>query len=527
MAFTLRPYQKKFVKNLARALLEYYAVIACAPTGSGKSKIMATIAGSTIEKPAMNLITCFSPVMAALAKELKGKFNKTVLIITESRKIYDQLEQELEVVNINAGVKDLHILPGKVYLAMAQTLVRRPKLIQEFRDLGLNLVVMNDEAHIGTASNVLKHFKNVCYMLGFTATPDYRAAKHLPILYNWCVQCCQVDELIQDGFLCTYRHIARDKADLDILELRNGDYSEESNEKAFSTTEVYDGLLEDLKTVPFKKAMIFTASIKQCEETYSQLIENGFKATRYHSELKNADFELAKFTELDICNICVSVSSLTKGFDFPPIDLVCLLRKTNSLPLYLQMLGRGGRPVYKFDENGKIIGTIKNSFICLDYGSHWKSLGLYWDNRDWENMWQAPKEKKKKKDGEGVSSVKACINCDELIAVQARVCPSCGFEYPLIEKELAYGELLEITKSYTDIIGKLTSELNAYELSIYAKMKNKKTHSIRIAMKNETDDPGFLREFAENMGFSKEWVKDIKRENDAKPVKTFHDIELK
>ncbi len=528
MKWTLRPYQKRFVKELAKSLIEHLAVIACAPTGSGKSKIMASIANKTVEKKADH----FDPqLLAALVKQL-GHVNKTVLIITESKKIYDQLGEELPIVDINAGVKSVNILPSRVYLAMAQTLTRRASLIDDFVKLGFDLVVMNDEAHIGTATKLLLNFVNKCYILGFTATPDFKSAKHLPVIYKHCVQACQVDELIQDGFLCTYRHIARDKADLDILEMRNGDYSEESNEKAFTTSEVYDGLLEDLTNQPFKKAMVFTASIKQCEETYRQLIENGFEACRYHSgnkdyPLKNPDFELAKFTELDLCNVCVSVSSLTKGFDYPPIDLICLLRKTTSLPLYLQMMGRGGRPVYEFNAEGEKVGVIKNSFIVLDYGSHWKTLGLYWDDRDWTTLWQPPKTKRKKEEGGGVSSVKACENCDELIAVQCRICPQCKYVYPEIKKELAIGEAVEVTKSYTDLIGKLTSQLTPRELAVYAKIKNKKRHAIRIAMYHEYNAPGFLKHFAGEMGLGRDWVNATEREAKLKQVKEFADLELR
>lgn len=482
------------------------AVIGCAPTGSGKSKIMASIALDALKK------------------------GKTVLIITEAKKIFDQLAEELEVTNINPEAKKVEVTGGKVYLAMAQTLARRKHLIEAFVLFGLDLIVMNDEAHIGTATKVLTNFVGINYLIGFTATPDYRAAKHLPLLYKDCIQACQVDELIQEGFLCTYRHVARDKnVDLSILELRNGDYTEESNEKAFSNSEVYDGLFEDLEKYPFKKCMIFTASIKQCEETYAQLIENGFKATRYHSELKNADYELAKYTELNLVNICVSVSSLTKGFDYPPSDMVCLLRRTNSLPLYLQMIGRGSRPIYAAYS---VVSTrefvdVKTKFIVLDYGGHWKSLGLYWDDRDWCELWKAPKEKKKK-DGGGISTVKMCLNCDELITVQSRTCPECGFEYPEIEKELSIGEAIEVTKHYTDLIGKKTSELDPRELSIYAKIKNKQNHAIRISMFQEIRNKGFVKKFGECMGYSRDWVAATTREANVKPtLKLSIDIELK
>lgn len=510
MKWSFRPYQTNFISRIRERLFMDLAVIGCAPTGSGKSK-----------------------VMAGMAIEWVSNDGKTVLIVTESTKIYDQLKEETTVIGINPESTIEYIEPGHIYLAMCQTLIRRPALIDQFKEMGLDLLIMNDESHIGTATKLLLMFEKICYLIGFTATPDYFAAKHLPLIYKSCIQACQVDDLIQEGFLCTYRHIARDKADLDILELRGKDYSEESNEAAFSTSEVYDGLFDDLRSYPFKKAMVFTASIKQCEATYQQLIENGFKACRYHSgnkdyPLKNPDFELAKFTDLGLCNVCVSVSSLTKGFDFPPIDLVCLLRKTKSLPLYLQMIGRASRPVKEEDMNKYPFMTEpKKSFITLDYGGHWKSLGLYWDNRDWETAWQPPPTKRKKEDGGGVATVKACENCDELIKVQVRVCPECGYFYPDIEKELAQGDLIEITKSYTDLIGKLTNELSGSELAVYAKIKQKESYAIRIAMTKEIEIPGYIKEFADGMGFKRDWISATVAEALSKPIRDYAVLELK
>jgi len=497
-------------------MIENLRVIACAPTGSGKSKMMASIATKAI-------------------LPRRDGHTKSVLIITEAKKIYDQLEQELPIVNIKAGIKDVHVERGVVYLAMAQTLSRRKHIISKFKNLGYDLIVMTDEAHIGTSTKLLLNFVDFCYMIGWTATPDWKAAKHLPILYNACVQACDVDDLIQDGFLCTYKHFARDKAELDILEMRGADFSEESQEKAFGTDRVYDGLIEDLSNRDFKKCMVFCASIKSAEQTYQRLIENGFKACRYHSgnedfPLKNPDYELAKFMELNLCNICVSVASLTKGFDYPPTDLICLLRKTNSLPLYLQMMGRASRPI-KYEDLRKWIFTMtepKISFTVLDYGSHWKTLGYYWDNRDWETMWLPPLNKKKKKEGEGVANVKMCENCDELIPAQSRMCPCCGYEYPIVEKELEQGDLLEVTAHYTDLIGMATSELSPLQLSVYAKMKNKRPHAIRIAMYQELNgQPSFIRQFAGHMGFQRDWIDATEREAKTRVIKSFNDVTLR
>lgn len=475
MNFTLRPYQVEFKRNVSLSLVKNQHVIACAPTGSGKSKIMISIAHDAMAK------------------------TRTVLIVTESTKIFNQLSGESKGHEIKAGAKYIDIQPGHLYVAMSQTLVRRPAIISQFIALGKQLLCIVDEAHVGTTTKLLQEIYPQCYGIGFTATPDIRVAKHLPLLYQDCVVACQVDDLIQNGFLCTYTHIGRDKANISLLEIRNGEYTEESQERAFENSAVYDGLLEDLTNIEFYKCMIFTASIKHCDDTYEKLLEAGHSVTRYHSKVANGAYELAKFTELNLANICVSVGSLTKGFDFPAIDLIVLLRATTSLPLYLQMMGRASRPI-----PGK-----KDKFTVLDYGIHWKrGLGLYWDDRDWQNMWKT-KKKSKKSDEQGIMPVKQCPGetCGCIVAASALVCPHCGFIFEEDkEKELEVGELVTVTAEYDKLVGKRIGLIDPYHLSIYAKMKNKRAFCIRIARAREQERPGWLAEFARCMGYKKQWV---------------------
>src|SRR5690606_36194766 len=275
-------------------------------------------------------------------------------------------------VEIANGKKHVHIKGGGLYIAMAQTLARRPLIIAQLAALEFPPLIIVDEAHIGTPSNIIRRLIEASnpYILGFTATPDARVAKHLPELYNSCVVCCQVDDLIQQGFLCSYQHLARSKADTNILEMRNGEFTEQSQQAAFGKSAVYDGIFEDLRVQPFTKAMIFVASIKQAREMNERLRAEGFASVEYHSQLENASYELAKFTDLNLANICVSVASLSKGFDCPSVDLVILNRATTSLPLYLQMIGRGSRPVWSLD--GK---PTKTHFRVLDYGGNWERHG--------------------------------------------------------------------------------------------------------------------------------------------------------
>jgi hypothetical protein len=44
----------------------------------------------------------------------------------------------------------------------------------------------------------------------------------------------------------------------------------------------------------------------------------------------------------------------------------------------------------------------------------------------------------KKKEGDGIAPSKECPKCYEIIASQKRVCPECGFEFPLPQKKPLY-----------------------------------------------------------------------------------------
>src|SRR5687768_11037057 len=104
----LYPYQQKFVDELRPALIKHKKIIGVAPTGAGKSKIFISITRLAISK------------------------GSTVLIITESRKIFKQIRDEQHGRLIANGSDNLLIKKGQVYIAMAQTLSRRPVMIKNF-----------------------------------------------------------------------------------------------------------------------------------------------------------------------------------------------------------------------------------------------------------------------------------------------------------------------------------------------------------------------------------------------------------
>ena len=467
MIKTPRPYQIDIVDRTSRSLAKNKAVILHAPTGAGKSIMIDMIVSRTIAK------------------------GKAVLVLSDARKIYNQLVKECNGIEINASVKEIAIQVGKCYVGMIQTILKRPMIIEQLRKLESNLILLVDECHISTSTKLIDHLPDA-YRIGCTATPYGVLHKHLPEYYNDLVEGPQVDWLIQQGFLTNYRHKARTPADTSLLKIRNGEYTEKSQESVFSAKAVYDGLFEDLRQFPFKKAVIFVASIKQAEALHSKLLDQGFAACRYHSQVDHGDYELAKFTTLHLCNVLVTIKSLSKGWDYPPVDLVALMHKTLSTSVYQQEIGRGSR-----------IYPGKNMFTVLDYGSNWKQHGLYFEDRPYSELWNKVKQPSEKLEA---SSNKICVNCENVIPITARICKYCDYEYPETEKHLAQGELVDLTEEYHQLVGRKVSELTAHELANYAKIKNKKPYAIRVARAKEQIQPGFLMDFAAEMKYKRSWI---------------------
>lgn len=492
-----RPFQAQIIKETARACIEHRKVILQAPTGAGKTIIALNIIAKAIHK------------------------GNTVLVLTESTKIFNQLVSEFSGIKINADVKYMYVEPNRCYVAMSQSLKNRPKIIKQFQSIGDKLIIIADECHIGSMNKVIEQFDDTFMTIGMTATPDWRIAKHLPKLYKFLVHGPQVKYLISEGYLCDYKHIARTKADTSLLKLKNGEYTEESQDEVFSTSAVYDGLYEDLKDIAYKKCVIFVASIKQAEKLNTALIEHGYVSARYHSGLEDGQKELYRFTETSECNILVTIRSLSKGWNYPPIDCVVLMHATSSCALYIQEAGRASRP----------IPGVKNFFTLVDYGDNWKRHGLYHDDRNWHELWQ--EKKKKNKDKLGVMAVKMCDNCEAIIPATARKCEYCGHEMILSEKELQQGELVDITDLFSKLKGKRVADLTPEELAIYATKLEKKSYAIRIAKsqflrqsenmtKTVPKEDDFLRRYALAMNFKPMWhhlqKKSLQQQNPIQPI---------
>ena len=106
-----------------------------------------------------------------------------------------------------------------------------------------------------------------------------------------------------------------------------------------------------------------------------------------------------------------SVGVLTTGFNVPHVDLVALLRPTQSAGLYVQSVGRAFR-----------LAPGKADALILDFAGNVKRHGPV-------DAVHIKGERNGKGDGETEVRAKECPVCQTLVAITTRTCPSCGHEW--------------------------------------------------------------------------------------------------
>jgi superfamily II DNA or RNA helicase len=146
---------------------------------------------------------------------------------------------------------------------------------------------------------------------------------------------------------------------------------------------------------------------------HSQATAEAFNATGYNAvhidgetpkaERRKAIADLAT-GKLDLITNC---GLFSEGVDVLLLGLVIMLRPTQSLALYLQMVGRALR-----------IGGGKRRALILDHAGNWERHGLF----DFPHQWSL--EGREKAGAEKL--VRRCPECDAVIPIRAAECAECG-----------------------------------------------------------------------------------------------------
>lgn len=354
--YTLRPYQTEAVEaTLTHFRRENTPAVIVLPTGAGKSL-----------------------VIAELARLAQGR----VLALAHVRELVEQNHAKFLGLGLEAGIFSAGLSrkdsAQKTIFGSIQSVARAPASFFENFSLLIidecHRVSMEGETQYQQVISRLQAANPGLRVLGLTATPyrlgfgwiyEYHNQQKLqqsasPRFFKKCVFELTTRYMIRHGYLTPPLRIDAPVAcyDFSSLKLHGVSYFQREIEKLLSdqkrVTAVIIQNIVDLSQ-DREGVMIFTSSVSHAQEIMRYLPP--FVAALIVGDTESQDREEAikAFKERKI-KYLVNVSVLTTGFDAPHVDVIAILRPTESASLYQQIVGRGLR-----------LSPGKKDCLILDY----------------------------------------------------------------------------------------------------------------------------------------------------------------
>ncbi|EOY2075227.1 DEAD/DEAH box helicase [Vibrio alginolyticus] len=362
--YTLRPYQADSVK----AVIHYFrkhstpAVIVL-PTGAGKSL-----------------------VIAELARLAKGR----VLVLAHVKELVEQNHAKYEGYGLKGSIFSAGLgrkeTDQQVVFASVQSVVRN---LDSFKNQFSLLVI--DECHRvpddknSSYQKVITHLRELnpgIKVLGLTATPyrlgmgwiyQYHTRGQVrteePRFFRDCIFELPIRYLLDENFLTPARMMDAPVLSYDFSQLKpanTGRYKEAEMDMVIdkakrATPQIVEQIMQYAKER--QGVMIFAATVRHAQEIHSLLPEGETEIVIGDTPTPERDAIIQAFKNRQI-KYLVNVSVLTTGFDAPHVDLIAILRPTESVSLYQQIVGRGLR-----------LSDGKSECLVLDYAGN--SYDLY------------------------------------------------------------------------------------------------------------------------------------------------------
>jgi len=223
--------------------------------------------------------------------------------------------------------------------------------------------------------------------------------------FNW---------LVENGYLARLiPKRTRFQLDTSGVRIKGGEFAQDELQHAVDKEELTRIAVDEIISEGQERSrwLIFASGVEHAEHVTEILKEKGIPVEVVHSKTGDdrRDLALVAFREGRL-RALVNNNVLTTGIDVPGIDLIGVLRPTQSAGLWVQMLGRGTRPC---------VG--KNDCMVLDFAGNTKRLGPINDPII---------PRKKGKGGNGTAPVKACEVCGVYNHASATSCAFCGAEFP-------------------------------------------------------------------------------------------------
>ena len=354
--YELRAYQNEAVAaTLKHFRREQSPAVIVLPTGAGKSL-----------------------VIAELARIAKGR----VLVLAHVRELVEQNHAKYVSFGLEAGIfaaglgrKDQD---HKTIFGSIQSIARAPR--EFFQNFSLLVI---DECHrVSTEGetqyfqviSILKELNPKLCILGLTATPyrlgfgwiyEYNSFRRLrqtasERFFKKCIFEISTRKMISMGYLTPPVKIDSPVASYDFssLQLHGASYVTAQIEALLKDQKrITPVVIKNIVDIAEDRAgiMIFTTSVVHAREILRSLPPFISAMVVGETPCQERDEIIEAFKERKL-KFLVNVSVLTTGFDAPHVDVIALLRPTESASLYQQIVGRGLR-----------LSPGKTDCLILDY----------------------------------------------------------------------------------------------------------------------------------------------------------------
>ncbi|MBN3563083.1 DEAD/DEAH box helicase [Aliamphritea spongicola] len=357
--FTLRSYQQEAVEATLRHFRSSNdpAVIVL-PTGAGKSLVIAEL--------------------ARLAR-------RKILVLAHVKELVEQNAAKYRSYGLTGGIYSAGLkqkqTEHQVTFASVQSVARNLEAFQHEYSL-----IIIDECHRVSEEDNSQYQQIIGQLtannpqlkvLGLTATPYrlgmgwiYRYHYHgicrseEPRPFSHCIYELPLQYMIKHKYLTPPNLIDAPVAQYDFSQLRagnNGEYnSREVNQLLVSHPRVTQAICKQIENLAETRqgVMIFAATVEHAHEVVSYLPAENTALITGATAQQERDALISAFKEKRY-KYLVNVAVLTTGFDAPHVDMIAILRPTQSVSLYQQIVGRGLR-----------LAPEKTDCLVMDYAGN-------------------------------------------------------------------------------------------------------------------------------------------------------------
>lgn len=412
----IRPYQAHLIDETVSSSRRYKNLLLVLPTGAGKTVIAAELTRRVNEASMRKHSKTANMLFLVHRRELLKQTINTLLKIGFSRRDFGLISAQTNME-----------LFRPLQIASIQTLSTRLKkdATRNRIDRFIPKVVFIDEAHhvrANTWERVVGYYREMgSHTIGLTATPIRLDGRGLGNVFDSMLVGADIDGLVDDGYLCDFDvfTLKSNYSDVELKKNSQGEYSlQMQSEQMRGGQKIAKTLANYLQYADGKKTIHYAAGIEHSIQFVAEVNKHYGKKIAAHIDGSmdgNTRMEVIEGFNEGRYRIISNVDIITEGFDCPDAQCCILARKTASVALFRQMVGRVMRPK---PDGGRA--------IILDVAGNVDEHGHPKDEIDWKlvESKHTPKMFNKKNAG-----LRKCPECGLAIRKLSKECSHCGFVF--------------------------------------------------------------------------------------------------